>query len=221
MTTAGIRSIDPPGSLARQAYTAIRRAIQDRVLVQGELYSEGELAESLGISRTPVREALIDLSREGLVEIVRQRGFRLRELGPIEQREVFELRTVLESYVVRHLAELGDPDHVKALRAVLVRQAKHLADPEAFLAVDEEFHLLMPRLAGLERTRGMLATLRGAMWLIGTTTLALPERSPHVLEEHTAVVDALADGNADEAEAAIRFHISTTSTAAGTTAGVD
>ena len=211
--TTGIRSLDPPGSLARQAYVAIRRAIQDRHLVQGELYSEGELAESLGISRTPVREALIELSREGLVEIVRQRGFRLRQLGPIEQQEVFELRRVLETFVVRRLAEVGDPDHITALRAVLARQANDLDDPNAFLVVDEEFHLLMPALAGLERTREMLAILRGAMWLIGSTAMVVPERLPHILEEHSAVVDGIESGDPDAAEAAIRYHIATTSTA--------
>jgi DNA-binding GntR family transcriptional regulator len=213
MTTNGIRTLDPPGSLARQAYVALRRAIQDRHLVQGELYSEGELAESLGISRTPVREALIELSREGLIEIVRQRGFRLRELGPIEQQEVFELRRVLETFVVRKLADTNDPDHVGVLRAILARQATHLDDANAFLAVDEEFHLTMPALAGLERTREMLAILRGAMWLIGSTALVVPERLPHILDEHSAVVDGIESGDPDSAEAAIRFHIATTSTA--------
>jgi DNA-binding GntR family transcriptional regulator len=211
--TTGIRTLDPPGTLARQAYIAIRRAIQDRNLVRDELYSEGELAESLGISRTPVREALIELSREGLVEIVRQRGFRLRQLGPIEQQEVFELRRVLETFVVRRLADTNDPAHVEVLRAILARQATHLDDPNAFLAVDEEFHLTMPELAGLQRTREMLAILRGAMWLIGSTALVVPERLPHILEEHTAVVDGIESGDPDAAETAIRFHISTTSTA--------
>ena len=218
MTTTGIRSIDKPGSLARQAYTAIRRAIQDRVLVQGELYSEGELAESLGISRTPVREALIDLSREGLVEIVRRRGSGCVSWGRSSSARCSSCRPFSSRTWSATSPSSPTPTTSRPFRGVLTRQAKHLDDPEAFLAVDEEFHLLMPQLAGLERTRGMLATLRGAMWLIGTTTLALPERSPHVLEEHTAVVDAVAAGNADEAEAAIRFHISTTSTAAGTTA---
>lgn len=218
MTTEGIRSIDPPGTLARQAYASIRRAIQDRHLVQGELYSEGELAESLGISRTPVREALIELSREGLIEIVRQRGFRLRQLGPVEQNEVFELRRVLETFVVRRLAGVGDPEHVAVLREVLARQGQHLDDPDAFLAVDEEFHLTMPALAQLRRTREMLAMLRGAMWLFGSTALVVPERLPHILEEHTSVVDAIESGDPDAAEAAIGYHIATTSTAVGAAA---
>jgi DNA-binding FadR family transcriptional regulator len=59
----------------------------------------------------------------------------------------------------------------------------------------------------------MLAILRGAMWLIGSTAMVVPERLPHILEEHTAVVDGIESGDPDAAETAIRFHISTTSTA--------
>jgi DNA-binding GntR family transcriptional regulator len=92
-------------TLAHQAYQAIRVAIQNDALTPGKFYSENELGQSMGISRTPVREALIELAREGLVEVIPQRGFRLRIPTADEATEVFELRTVLESHVVKRLAE--------------------------------------------------------------------------------------------------------------------
>ncbi|MGH9167415.1 MAG: GntR family transcriptional regulator [Acidimicrobiia bacterium] len=214
MSEPGIPLIDRPDSLAQQAYRSIRQALRNQVLVHGEFYSESELAQSMGISRTPVREALIELAREGLVEIVPQRGFRLRILGPDDQREVFELRTVLESYVAERLARQATPDQVAQLREVLARQAGLVDEASEFLGVDEEFHLLMPRLVGLERTHEMLATLRGAMWLIGSTALSLPQRGPAVLSEHAAIVDAIADGDSKGAARALRHHIEQTALAA-------
>ena len=91
-------------TLARQAYAAIRSSIWSGVVAPGVFYSEVQLAGALKISRTPVREALIQLAREGLVEIVPQRGFRLRAISDKERQEAFELRDLVEQYVVRRLA---------------------------------------------------------------------------------------------------------------------
>jgi GntR family transcriptional regulator, rspAB operon transcriptional repressor len=200
-------------SLAQEAYKAIRRSLRDGILVHDEFYSEAELAHSMGISRTPVREALIEMAREGLVEVVPQRGFKLRELGPEDEREVFELRGVLESYVVRRLASKATPGDVSKLREVLDRQAELVDNPSAFLEVDEEFHLLMPQLVGLRLTYQMVFILRGALWLMGSAALALPERGPTVLQEHRAVVDAIEASDPDAAMAAIQYHINETAVA--------
>lgn len=205
--------IDRPDSLAQQAYRSIRQAIRDQTLTQERFYSESELAESMGISRTPVREALIELAREGIVEVIPQRGFRLKVLGPDDEREVFDLRTVLETYVVRRLATEGTPDDLAPLQELLEQQEEVADDMLAFLSFDEEFHLLMPALVGLERTHKMLTTLRGAMWLMGSAALALPSRLPAVLEEHREILKAIAAKDPDRAEAAVRHHIDQTARA--------
>ena len=146
---AQLENLDRPDSLAQRAYAALRTAIRNGALVQGETYSEAEISSSMGISRTPVREALIELSREGLVEIMPQRGFRLRVMTVHEQQEVFALRAVLEALVVQQLAGISTPKDVAALRRFLKTQGQCLNDPVEFLTLDEQFHLLMPRLAGL------------------------------------------------------------------------
>lgn len=207
-------SLARPERLAQRAYQAIRQAIRHGILVHGDLYSENDLSSRLGISRTPVREALIELAREGLVEIAPQRGFRLRKLSLEEQREIFDLRRVLESYVVERLAKNATPEGVAQLKQLLAGQADHIDDPSAFLAVDEQFHLLMPELVGLARTSDLLVTLRGAMWLMGSTALVLPHRAPDVLSEHQAIVDAIADHDPARAVRAVQAHIKRTSAAA-------
>jgi GntR family transcriptional regulator, rspAB operon transcriptional repressor len=205
--------IDRPDSLAQTAYKSLRQAIRDSDLEPGVLYSENEVASSMGISRTPVREALIDLSREGLVEIVPQRGFRLRVLDREEEKEVFALRAVLEPFVAERLATAAREDDVGELQEVLERQRSCVDDAEAFLANDEEFHLLMPRLVDLERTHQMLVTLRGALWLMGARALELPARAPGALAEHEAVLEAILDGDAAAAAQAARDHVMNTARA--------
>src|SRR5712692_6065211 len=89
---AQIRKIRWPTSLATQAHQALKEAIRDGIVVPRTLYSEQGIANLLQISRTPVREAVLDLSRAGLLEIVSRRGFRLREISTEERSEIFELR---------------------------------------------------------------------------------------------------------------------------------
>ena len=210
-----VSSIHRPASLSQQAYQAIRLAIRTGGLVQNRLYSEGELAKTMGISRTPVREALIELARERMVEIVPQRGFRIRELSLSEQQEVFELRRVLESFAVRQLAQDAMPDHISRLKQLLQKQAELLDDPIEFLVIDEQFHLLMPQMVNLERTYEMLIILRGAMWLIGSSALLVGERTRIVLDEHAAIVRAVEAHDPDAAAEAMRIHLKATAEAAG------
>lgn len=219
MVDSEILAIDRPATLSQQAYLAIRQAIRSGALVQNELYSEGELARTMGISRTPVREALIELARERMIQIVPQRGFHLRELSPAEQEEVFALRRVLESFVVRRLVTQATADDIMRLRKVFKKQEQTMHDVTEFLTVDEQFHLLMPRLVGLERTYELLVTLRGAMWLIGSTALQLDMRMADVLAEHQQLIDAIEAGDGEAAEAAILNHLRKTASAVGALVG--
>lgn len=205
-----ILSLDRPESLARRAYAALRNAIKDRAIVAGVLYSEIQLAEELKISRTPVREALIELSREGIIEIVPQRGFRVRTISAEEEREVFDLRGSIESYVVRRLAKEARPEDLAKLGNILARQAKALDDPNTFLELDGEFHRMLPTFLRLQRTPQVLELLRGISCLAGSVELSLPHSSHEVLEEHRQIVEMIQEGNIDGAGAAMLHHIQRT-----------
>ncbi|MDT7618794.1 MAG: hypothetical protein QOF00_6241 [Pseudonocardiales bacterium] len=211
----GVAAVERPPTLSRSAYLQLQQAIRDGAIKQGVLYSENELAETLGMSRTPVREALISLSREGLIEIESQRGFRLRTLSTDQRQEIFDLRSLLESYTARRLAQSATEQDVRRLTELVDAQERLGAgagQPE-FLALDEQFHLLQSELLGLERTHATMTSLRGAMWLIGFEALALPERYRDVIAEHRAIVDAIARRQPDAAAAASRAHIARTEAA--------
>ena len=116
--------------------------------MHGVLYSEKDLADRLGISRTPVREALIELAREGLVTIAPQRGFQLHSLSHAEQEEVYELRLAIDSFVVEKLAKSATPDDIKQLREAIAEQRAAGGETTTALVADEQFHLLFPKLLG-------------------------------------------------------------------------
>jgi len=208
-----ISAIARSDSLSRQAYFAVRRAIRDGIVVPGQVYSELQLARQLGVSRTPVREALIELAREGAVDKLPQRGFRVRTVEQPERREVFRLRTLIESYVVGQLAKTATPDDVRRLSAILDSQ-ENSDDLGAFLDIDEEFHLTLAELAGLERSRQILLALRPVVWLSGAAALATSERSSQVIEEHRSVVESVRTGDGAAARKAIQHHIAQTAKAA-------
>jgi len=206
----GIAPVRRPKSLTASARDSIRAGIRDGLLEQGALYSEGELAAAMGISRTPVREALIELSREGLVEILPQHGFRLRSLSKAAREEIFALRMAVESLAVERLArQAGKPD-VARLRGCLDEQRRLGADSPSFLEADEAMHLLIPELAGLPRTRDVLLTIRGSILLMGSLALTLPERAEQVIAEHEAIVEAIAAQDPGAAVAAVGEHLETT-----------
>ncbi|MUN41060.1 GntR family transcriptional regulator [Actinomadura litoris] len=209
---SGIEAVERPPTLGRRAYLQIQQAIRDGLITHGELYSENELAESLGMSRTPVREALISLNREGIIVIESQRGFRLRELSEAERQEIFDLRALLEGFTASRLAHSATGEDVSRLRELIDAQEALTAtgDQSEFLSLDERFHLLQTQILGLQRTHATMVGLRGAMWLIGYEALSLPRRLEAVVAEHRAIVDAIERGDAEGAAEAARAHLART-----------
>jgi DNA-binding GntR family transcriptional regulator len=149
------------------------------------------------------------------VEVASQRGFRLRQLSSEQRQEIFDLRLLLEPYAARRLAEIATDEDVRRLSDLIDGQEALSAEGQesAFLALDEEFHLLMPKLVGLERSHDIMVSLRGAMWLMGFEALALPRRHSAVISEHRAIVAAIAAHDSDAAAEAAHEHIVKTAAA--------
>ncbi|HKF77710.1 MAG TPA: GntR family transcriptional regulator [Candidatus Dormibacteraeota bacterium] len=192
-------------TLADRAYQAIRVAIINQELEPGRYYSEAWLARVLGVSRTPTHYALLQLEVEGIVEIVAQRGFRLRRIPDSEYNEFYEVRILLETNVLHTLAPIADPPLIAALRDFLDRQRRVLENPIAFQDLDEGFHRFMAEAAGLARTASIIHSLRGILW-IGTAHRPVRERAS-VLAEHTAIVDGLAAGDTQASVSALVRHL--------------
>jgi DNA-binding GntR family transcriptional regulator len=188
----------------------LRDAIVTGRLQPNERLIEAELTKTLGVGRAAVRTALARLEHEGLVEHERNRGARVRLVDEREAVEILEARAVLEGLAARQAADRARPLDVKALRRIL-EQMRSLLDRGDLLGASDENAVLHRRLleiAGHETAARLIATLKSQLVRFQYRTILLPDRSERSYAEHRAVVDAVAAGDGEAAEAAMRAHLS-------------
>jgi GntR family transcriptional regulator, rspAB operon transcriptional repressor len=201
---SSIPNLIRPESLAQQGYHTIRRAIRDGKIARGQFFSESTLAQSLGVSRTPVREALLNLYRDGVVEIVPKRGYRLAELDDAAISELRLLRVALEQLVVARLCEVVTPAEIHELRIIVKDKGRSQVD---MYAIDEAFHIRMAELAGFQQIRRELLSVRGKMYLMASGTNVAALRNDKVVQEHNLLIDALERHDAKTAKRVITEHV--------------
>ncbi|GGT15875.1 GntR family transcriptional regulator [Streptomyces purpureus] len=209
------------GHLKQRDLNATRERLRDQVahalraaLISGELrpgvvYSAPTLAEDFGISATPVREAMLDLAREGLVEPVRNKGFRVTEVDERDLDQYTEIRALIEVPSVGRVARSATRDELEALRPVaeeIVRAARD-HDLIGYLEADRRFHLSLLSLTGNERLVETVGDLRKRSRLYGLA--ALDERGELIpsAEEHLELLDLMLAGDAKGAEKCMARHL--------------
>lgn len=202
-------TLEREGSLRDKALQILRQAIVSGEIESGELYSATAMARRLGVSVSPVREAMLTLVNAGIMEPVRNRGFRVTELSPADLDEIFELRLLLEVPAVKALAST-DLTHEKARLEALMHATEVSAaagEVNHFLAADREFHLALIELHGNHRLVDTVANLRDQTRLYG-----LHDTTPAMLTaaaaEHRAILDSLLSGDAEKLEQELATHLS-------------
>jgi DNA-binding GntR family transcriptional regulator len=196
-------------TLTTRALEALRAAIVDGRLEAGERYSVAQLAERFGVSRTPVREALLVLERQGVVRFERNRGVRVLETTAHDLEEVFALRLLLEVPATRRACEVLDADDLAALGRELdtmARLAKE-GDEGAFMAHDKRFHEIILRASGNRRLAGIVSQLRDLVRFRGASTVGRSRDLQAILSEHVVILDALKARDAPGAARAMRAHL--------------
>ncbi|PZF84762.1 GntR family transcriptional regulator [Jiangella anatolica] len=196
-------------SLRDQALRVIRARIISGELAPGRLYALGAVAEQLGVSVTPVREAVLDLAREGLVELARNRGFRVREMTERDLDEIVELRRMIEVAAVRTIAERGLLADADRLREIAAATEKCAADGDwvGFLDHDRDLHMGLLAHLGNERLLKIVGSLRDQGRLYGLDRVAGSASLMESTHEHDALIDAVAAGEADLAAAIMDRHL--------------
>jgi DNA-binding GntR family transcriptional regulator len=196
-------------SLREQARQAIRTSVITGELDEGKLYSVGDLAADLGVSATPIREALGDLEQHGLVRIVRNRGFMVVPVTTRDLDEIFEVRLLLEVPAVERLAGLLGEEDRQACRSLVVRGLQCAADSDipGFLGADREFHLRLLAAHGNGRLVEVVDRLRDQARLYGLPQLAATGRLIDAAEEHKDILDALEAGDASRVRATLTHHL--------------
>jgi DNA-binding GntR family transcriptional regulator len=189
---------------------AIRSAILDGKLAPGTRLSVPELARQLNVSRTPAREALFRLEREGLVSVTPRRGAVVLDGKPADLVELFEFREALEGMSARLAAERMTDDGKSELREAFERHAAAVRkrDLRSHMAYDARFHELFVAGARNQRIADELQRIRSQLQLLTRTMSALPGAlDERVIGVHEAILTAIEQGNRRSAEAAARSHV--------------
>jgi DNA-binding GntR family transcriptional regulator len=196
-------------SLAERTIAAVRQGVRSGALVPGELYSVYRLAEDLGISRSPVREALLRLGETGMIRFERNRGFRVLVPTPHDIAEIFSIRLALEVPAVRRATVRAGNDDRGAVRLKYneMELAAAAGEAAAFELYDQQLHALLMDIEGNSRTREIINNLRDAVRLVDASTLVEDRSLTDVLIAHLPIVEAFEAGDAGQAARAMEQHL--------------
>jgi DNA-binding GntR family transcriptional regulator len=197
-------------NMREQIIETLRGAVISGELRPGVVYSAPSLADQFGVSATPVREAMLDLAKEGHVETVRNKGFRVTELSEHDLDDLTELRALIEVPTVRRIAEAGvAPSAIALLRplAAGIEDAAIRHDFIAHVTIDMEFHLTLLGLAGNAYLVEMARSLRARSRIYGLKALAERNQLIPSSHEHAELLDLIEARDADGAEQLMQRHI--------------
>jgi DNA-binding GntR family transcriptional regulator len=190
----------------KTVYETLRRKVLTLEYPPGSALSENELAAQLGVSRTPVRESLILLAEEGLVQVFPQVGSFVSRVDPARVADAQFLREAVELASLEHLPATLDPDIVRELRENLAAQVRPGLDVEEFFALDESFHHALLRLSGHGSVWATVVSAKGH--LDRARRLGLQATAPPAFsEQHAEILDAVLSGDVAAAHTAMRAHL--------------
>lgn len=188
-------------SLVADAYQALKNAIRDNAFAPGYQGSEQEIALRLGMSRTPVHEALIRLQEEGLVRVLPKRGVTVLALSPDDMREVYDVIIALEGMAAELIAAMSPKDRrpiVTALESINAEMKAALQRDEldAWARADDRFHRALIDGSGNTRLARLANTIMDQSHRARMMTLRLRAKPTKSLKEHQALIAALKSGDA-------------------------
>lgn len=211
-----------PPAAAERVYAYVKRAVLERHWEGGTFLTEGELASAVGVSRTPVREALLRLEMEGLIRLYPKKGALVLPVSAQEIADVVETRLLVEHHAARKAAsaahDTGGPTDgrpsglIARLEELLERQRRQAEAGElAELAVSDRcFHAEIVRSTGNQILDRLYDQLRDRQLRMGVAVMhAHPERIAKNIAEHTQILRALREGDPDAAAAAVQRHVAT------------
>lgn len=195
-------------SRAELAYTNLRAAIHGGRFGPGERVRETDIAEWLGVSRTPVRDALKRLESDGMLTSAPRRGLIVAELDQQQVSELYAVRDLLEGLAGRLAAEHATAAEIAAMRDLLERQVRTRDEDTAGLArLNQLFHEVVSRAARNRYLSNVLDSFESSLALLPGTTYSAPGRSATALKEHTEIVNAIERRDPARAEHVAREHM--------------
>jgi DNA-binding GntR family transcriptional regulator len=207
---------------SRRAYEWVRARILSGAFAGGRLLSEGEVADAVGVSRTPVREAFLQLAAEGMLTLYPKRGALVVPVSADELREVLVARNLIEPWAAGVVAGKDPRDEdVAAMRRLIARSAKVLerADAQGFHEADRQFHEYVVSAAGNRLVAGFYSSLHDLQIRGGSLAVRnRPSRGEESLGQHAAIADAIERGDGELAASLAHEHVHDTARALGLSA---
>ncbi len=195
-------------SYTDQVYREIKAAIISQDIKPGDTLQERTIADTLGVSRTPVREALKKLEFEGWVETIPWKGVVVKEIDRQDILEVFQCRCANESFVGILIAESITDEQIEALEGFYKKMEElSTQNKQEFINEDRKFHMYMAQLTNNSRLIQFLDHLSDQMLRFGIRAVDNEFRKKETLEEHQAILQALKNRSVDETRRAIEEHI--------------
>ncbi|HZW82559.1 MAG TPA: GntR family transcriptional regulator [Candidatus Deferrimicrobium sp.] len=189
--------LDSYKPLREIVFESLREAIIGGVLKPGERLMEIQLAEEMGVSRTPVREAIRKLELEGFVVMIPRKGAYVAGISLKDIADVFEIRAALEALAASLAAERITEEELEQMERLLVRKAEltEANDLDSIVEVDTDFHAILFKASRNEKLGQILNNLREQIQRFRAVSLAMPGRMKEALEEHRKIVEALSERN--------------------------
>ena len=187
----------------------IRQAIIDGTFSPGERLMEIQLADEMGVSRTPVREAIRKLELEGLVVMIPRRGTYVADISIKDITEIYEVRTCLDVLAAGLAAERITDEELEQLNTYMNEIGKHVVnrDMDKIVELDIAFHNVLYTASRNDRLASIVSNLREQLTGIRGRSMSYPGRLVETMDEHRALVDSIAARNVEAAQAAARVHI--------------
>ncbi|WP_300455457.1 GntR family transcriptional regulator [Desulfobacula sp.] len=202
-------NLPQPVSIREKVCTTVRNSVLSGQIAPGERIVEARIAREINTSRTPVREALHMLEREGLLEVIPRVGYRVLTLDKDEIEELCEIRIVNETLAAQWAIDRITPKELKALEENLnkARAGVSNGNPERFVDDDLKFHEILNRASGNKRLFEFCQLLRGYMLRYRMKTLYNAETAIRAIEGHQVILESIKSKNKQAAAVAVRNHL--------------
>ncbi|NRF68007.1 GntR family transcriptional regulator [Aquincola sp. S2] len=208
LSGAAASTTDEAPTLADAAYAQLKQMIFDFTLMPGDRCSESELAQRLKVSRTPLRQALQRLEREGFLQVMPKIGWQVAPLDFDTFDELYDLRVLLECHAAHHLAEAEERPALRALAEVwLAPPAERLVEGAEVGRLDEQFHMLLVQGSGNREMARVHREITERIRIIRRLDFTKPARIEATYDEHARILRAITRRRADEAQRLLRAHI--------------
>jgi DNA-binding GntR family transcriptional regulator len=196
-------------SMRQKIYGHLREQLLNGEILPHQHLVETKIAQDIGTSRTPIREALHSLELEGLIESIPRVGYVVKPINEDEVEEICEIRAAIEGVGARWAMEKAPQKLIEDLRKnILISEEKVVqGDPKAFVELDAQFHEIIAKLSGSKRLQELGQTLRRHMLRYRIQSIYLIENVLRAIEGHKGILEAIERGNLEEVSGAIKNHL--------------